>query len=118
VKAVILMLVLCAAEGSIAAKAQNAVPSQCPSPELIDCTPTRNCEKTEDNRDCNRCLFSVFGGCRIRSNDPVCEAAKAAQNSAYAAAKSQCEAERTIEKAQCEAAKAAVKNVAAACEQK
>src|ERR1700730_6878634 len=97
VKTVALILVFWTAAGSIAANAQNAEPGGCPSAEKIDCTPTRNCEKSEDQRDCNRCLFSAFGRCQVRSNDPACEAAKAAQNSAYTVLKAQCETEKTVQ---------------------
>ena len=110
------MLVLWTAAGSTAANAQ-AQPGRCPSAEMIDCTPTRNCEKAQDTRDCDKCILSAFGRCQYRANDPACEAAKAAQDSAYAVEKAQCEAEKAAQKAQCEATKEAVKRSAAECAQ-
>lgn len=81
--------------------------------EKIDCTSTRNCpppevdnrdcsgnafsevyiprdctfEKKHDDRNCRVCLVpNIFtGGCSQWGNDPVCEAAKAAQNAIYEA---------------------------------
>ena len=98
-KGVLLILVLWATAGITAATAQNTQPGECPSPELIDCTPTQSCARPRDGRDCNRCVFSVFGRCQVRGNDPACEAAKAAQNSAYDVEKAACETEKSGQKA-------------------
>jgi hypothetical protein len=57
-----------------------------------------DCSLQRDERGCNRCILyrpgPPFGdgGCVQSANDPICEAAKAAQNAAYAAAKATCEA--------------------------
>lgn len=57
-----------------------------------------DCSLQEDTRDCGVCLLYRLGppfgdgGCAQRGNNPVCEAAKGAQNAAYAAAKGVCEA--------------------------
>ena len=42
-----------------------------------------SCPNNHDTRDCSVCLLRVLGHCTQRGNDPVCEAAKAAQNAAY-----------------------------------
>jgi hypothetical protein len=76
----------------------------------------RDCSLKEDQRDCSvghdtrNCSVSTPLG---SFNDPVCEAAKAAQNAAYAAQKASCEAAKAgqnlaykAEKDACEAAKA------------
>lgn len=107
-----------------------------PDETTVDCTPTRDCtprrscdfKKSHDTRSCNRCLVKKpWGGCLIRGNDPICEAAKAAQNAAYDAdyaakkldcerlksqEKLQCEAEKSGEKALCEAGKELLKRLA------
>lgn len=72
-----------------------------------DCSQRRDCSQPHDTRNCNRCLVNnPFGGCSIRGNDPICEAAKAAQNAAYAAARGACEAEKVAARNACEAQKA------------
>lgn len=94
-----------------------------------DCRSARNCSftKNHDTRNCRRCLVgNPFGGCSVRGNDPICEAAKAAQNAAYEAAhagrvadcerlkvtdKATCEAEKAAAKATCEAEKLAKRNI-------
>lgn len=85
-----------------------------------DCRSGRSCsfQKNHDTRNCNKCLVkNPFGGCTIRGNDPICEAAKAAQNAAYDAAHAgrvlDCERLKNTEKATCEAEKVTAK---AACE--
>ena len=79
-----------------------------------DCSQRRECRQPHDTRNCNRCLVNnPFGGCSIRGNDPICEAAKAAQNAAYAAARGACEAEKVAARNACEAQKA---TEVAACE--
>jgi len=75
----------------------------------------RDCSLQVDNRDCSlqqdtrNCGHDVLG---VHVNDPVCEAAKAAQNAGYAAAKASCEASKSTQngiyaagKATCESAK-------------
>jgi hypothetical protein len=71
---------------------------------IRDCTPSASCDVQVDQRDCSVCLIhNIFtGGCSQRGNDPVCEAAKAAQNTGYAAAKAACEAQKSAAKADCE----------------
>lgn len=54
-------------------------------------TDTRDCSLQVDTRSCGRDI-SLFNNNSIHLNDPGCETAKAAQNSAYAAAKAACEA--------------------------
>ncbi|MAE58313.1 MAG: hypothetical protein CME69_05490 [Halobacteriovorax sp.] len=64
----------------------------------LECRPTRSCDFKikKDTRGCSACLVkNPFGGCIVRGNDPVCEAAKAAQNAAY-------ETEYALKKADCE----------------
>jgi hypothetical protein len=95
---------------------------------------TRNCSQQFDDRDCSLrvdntdCSLQVdtrscghdlaFG---IHINDPVCEAAKAAQNAAYSGAKAACEAQKVAKnvdysrlKATCEAAKTSQNSIYAA----
>ena len=68
-----------------------------------------SCGVPRDERECERCLVSLFGKCRARGNDPACEAAKTAQNQMYSIKKGQCEAEKAVRKGQCEATNAAIK---------
>ncbi|WP_340671064.1 hypothetical protein [Bradyrhizobium ottawaense] len=99
---------------------------QLPPTESIDCTPQRDCTpkggcdpKTpcEQNANCHACLLRVFGRCKLRGNDPVCEARKVAAKSACETQKSSkiaaCEAQQAGEKLKCEAQKTGEK---AACE--
>ena len=112
-----------------------------------DCRQNRSCDydRPHDTRDCSACLLraprvclpdtpfgrgSCSGGqCVQRGNDPVCEAAKAAQNLAYntehearvaacrgekEVARMACEAEKAAEKGLCEVGKEAVKRIALA----
>lgn len=122
-----------------------------PDWEGIDCDSKRECKQTRncsfaqqtDRRNCNACLLraprvclpdtpfgkgSCSGGqCVQRGNDPVCEAAKGAQNILYAtdhAAKTldcnrikeqnrlTCEAEKAVEINSCKIGKEIVKRVA------
>lgn len=86
-----------------------------------DCSSSRSCsfQKNHDTRNCRTCIIpNVFtGGCSQWGNNPVCEAAKAAQNAAYetahAARVADCERLKRTEKATCEAEKVAAKT---ACE--
>lgn len=84
--------------------------------DTIECTSARSCDlpRQHDSRDCSACLLrNPFGGCILRGNDPVCEAAKAAQNAIYdadhAARKADCERIKSTEKLACEANKSALK---------
>jgi hypothetical protein len=104
--------------GCTTVNAQNSDTIQCLSPDLIDCTPIQNCVQPRDDRDCNKCLLSVFGRCQMQGNDPLCEAAKASRNGVYAADKLQCEAQKASQKLQCEATKESLKAAAAACAQR
>ena len=71
----------------------------------------RDCSQPHDTRNCRACLVRRpwDGGCAVRGNDPVCEAAKAAQNAAYAAVKGTCEAENATSRGICEAEKEAAR---------
>jgi hypothetical protein len=95
--------------------AQSPTGSTCPALPNIDCTPTQNCTLNSDDRECNRCLVSVFNHCTVRGNDPACEAAKAAQNAMYAAQKTQCETQKAAQKAACEGTRAQLIAAAANC---
>lgn len=106
-----------------------------PDESAIKCSSDRNCESTrvcefsanKDARDCSTCILSrpVFcvpricafggcagggctgGGCAQMGNDPVCEIAKAAQNTAYLAdanlRKADCDRLKAMETAGCQA---------------
>jgi hypothetical protein len=122
-----------------------------------DCRRSRNCQRNNDTRDCRACILrapeicvpnfpsgqSCSGGqCIKEGNDPICEAQKGAQNTAYEAdylaclnlgplydaaceaakgtqnglyaeQKAQCEAEKSTTKFACEARKGGLKG---ACE--
>ena len=80
---------------------------QCGPPVAVpDCGPTLSCNTPVDTRDCMTCFIrSPFGGCISQATDPMCEAAKAAQNTSYAASKSACEASKSSQRAQCESTK-------------
>lgn len=64
-------------------------------------TDNTDCSLKEDTRSCGRCILYRpgwplgDGGCAQMGNDPFCEAAKGAQNAAYAAEKAACEAGKT-----------------------
>jgi hypothetical protein len=75
------------------------------SPDYSHCKAgrdTRDCSQPHDTRNCSACLLRApricaFGGCTggqcvQRGNDPICEAAKAAQNAIYATNRTSCEA--------------------------
>jgi hypothetical protein len=84
-----------------------------PSASLINCTPSKRCDQPHDERSCGGCIKRPFhGGCWIHTNDPVCEAAKATQNSIYAANKAACETEKTSLKLACEGGKGIVDAIA------
>jgi hypothetical protein len=84
-----------------------------PSASLIDCTPSKRCDQPHDERSCGGCIKRPFhGGCWIHTNDPVCEAAKAAQNSIYAGNKAKCEAEKETLRLACEGGKGIVDAIA------
>jgi hypothetical protein len=78
--------------------------------EIPDCTPKQECETRQDSRECTGCLVNdpFRGGCMIRARDPLCEAAKVAQNAAYAQSKLACETSKAAQQAQCESAKASI----------
>ncbi len=74
---------------------------------------TRNCDSGQDTRSCGHDVNLPFNG-RIHVNDPVCEAAKAAENARRAVERGNCEAAKATQntlnaaqKAACESAKAA-----------
>jgi len=81
------------------------------------CDAVMDCSLKQDNRSCGHDVVLCVPFTHICStnhvNDPVCEAAKAAQNTAFAAEKANCEATKSLAKANCEATKTAAK---AACE--
>ncbi|GEA59158.1 hypothetical protein [Vibrio comitans] len=80
---------------------------------VLDCTPTRDCtfsdshcSYTRDRRDCNKCLsYRPWGGCWLRGNDPVCEAAKVAVNTAMEIEATACRLEVGKRKLGCETIK-------------
>lgn len=93
-----------------------------------DCSQRRDCRQPHDTRNCKACLLrapricvpnfprgqTCHGGhCIQMGNDPVCEAAKKAQNAAYATARGACEAEKAVARNACEAQKS---TEIAACE--
>lgn len=116
-RAKIFIAALCAflAQRATAQDATSPKPS-CPASIEIDCTPHQDCSPPHDTRECNACLISLLGTCRLRGNDPSCEAAKAAQNTMYATQKSQCEVQKASQKAACEATREALKTAATACQ--
>lgn len=57
----------------------------------------RDCSLQVDTRSCGHDISTPFGNVHV--NDPICEAAKAAQNAAYAAAKGTCEAAKSAQNA-------------------
>jgi hypothetical protein len=74
-------------------------------------TDTRSCPLQEDTRSCGHDIDLPFHG-KVHVNDPVCEAAKAAQNALYSKDKAACEAAKAAQnvaystsKAACETAK-------------
>jgi LysM domain len=80
-----------------------------------DCEPKRNCDATRDcslqvdtrscGHDVTACVPLTHMCTTVHVNDPVCEAAKAAQNQGYAIAKGSCETQKTLEKGDCERVK-------------
>ncbi|MCO7223040.1 hypothetical protein [Pleionea sp. CnH1-48] len=89
--------------------------------QLVDCSSARSCKikAKYDKRSCRKCLAkNPFGGCLLRGNDPVCEAAKAAKNAAYQAGlskkKLECERLKATKLKQC---KSKVKSLQKKCEQ-
>ncbi|WP_322415302.1 hypothetical protein [Mesorhizobium huakuii] len=106
----------------------NAIPLSVLADPIVDgdCNQVGTCESKidctvynvpHDERNCRACLLRspkvcflsncTGGQCIQEGNDPFCEAQKAAQNSAYAAAagqqKAACESAKAAEKATCEA---------------
>jgi hypothetical protein len=76
-------------------------------------TDNTDCSLQQDTRNCGNDIGLPFGG-KIHVNDPICEAAKAAQNAAYATAKAACETGKAAKNAgykaehdACESGKAA-----------
>jgi uncharacterized membrane protein len=47
-------------------------------PLLLSLLYSINASACDPKENCNRCLVSIFGHCKVRGNDPVCEARKAA----------------------------------------
>lgn len=73
-----------------------------------DCSP-HSCTRSHDQRDCSVCLIPRIWpgrGCAQRGNNPICEAAKAAQNVIYDGQHAACELDAARLKGICEAAKA------------
>lgn len=135
-------------------KAETVIPEETfsetispPDWESIDCSSDRDCRQTRDctfvarrdTRNCNVCLLRApkicppWGGgcsggqCIQRGNDPICEAAKAAQNVIYEAERAArqldcerikeqnriaCEVEKTVERTACEAGRAVLEQIA------
>ncbi len=119
-RSAILIAAICAVQ--LSTRGQPASPNvECGPPLSIpDCTPTLACSAQQDQRSCNICVANPFGGCIARYNDPMCEAAKAAQNTSYSASKLACEASKSNQLAQCEATKQSLirlnSQIAAACQ--
>lgn len=105
-----------------------------PDPGQIECSPDadcysqRSCDVTgnHDTRNCSKCILyspqiCAFGGCIggggciTHGNDPICEAAKAAQNVLYdadkAARKLDCERLKLQDNAACEVTRAGKKTL-------
>lgn len=115
---------LCASfEANTKTKADKKIPM--PGPEGISCSMDMTCngsqscswDASKDTRNCHRCLIyspqiCAFGrcvgggGCITEGNDPICEAAKAAQNLYYAneanVRKAACDARNTAEIGACQ----------------
>ncbi len=133
---------ICFSVNADIARQQHSEPITFPDENTVDCTPTRDCtpsrncdvSASHDTRDCGRCLYTQcptwrepFRQCKKCFNDPVCEAAKAAQNLIYQADysakkldcerlklqdKASCELEKTVEKSFCETGKELLKRLA------
>ncbi len=75
-----------------------------------DCEPKRNCDATRDcslqvdTRSCGHDVSLPFNG-HLHFNDPICEAAKGAQNAGYKVAHDYCETQKAAEKFDCERVK-------------
>lgn len=68
--------------------------------------PLRSCTVGHDERDCSTCLvWRPWGGCALRGNNPLCEAAKATQNKLYEASGALCQADSARLKGECELSK-------------
>lgn len=76
-----------------------------------ECEPQRECDtgftqctRQKDSRDCTTCLFRnpLNNRCVNEGVDPICEAAKAAQNSHYETARSICMSQEAIARQDCE----------------
>jgi hypothetical protein len=84
----------------------------------MSCDSVRNCSSfplKKDSRNCKKCLIKTpFGGCTLRGNDPLCEAAKSAQSAIYQAdhvsRKLDCERLKAASLAVCNIEKSALEN--------
>src|ERR1022692_1240815 len=88
--------------------------SQSPSPALgscnVSCVSNRDCTPPRDARSCETSIAGLF-----KRLDPVCEAAKAAQNQIYDSQRVACESSKAAERAQCEAREQFCFSVAKVC---
>ena len=78
------------------------------------CASNRDCSLPPDSRSCGHDISLPFNG-HIHVNDPTCEAAKAAQNAAYANQRATCELVKAAERSECEVRKSGCLAVAKAC---
>lgn len=89
----------------------------------IDCSSNRDCESnrtcsfkaSRDDRDCMQCLLHAFGKCVGKGDNPLCVAARKAQQLIYDAdanlKKADCDRLRAMETAGCQAEEAGKKTI-------
>lgn len=79
--------------------------------EVRDCTAQRSCSsgftqciRERDTRDCTRCLFRnpLNNRCVSEATDPICEAARAAQNAKFEEERAACLEQEALEQEDCE----------------
>lgn len=76
----------------------------------VSCVSNRDCTPPRDARSCETSIAGLF-----KRLDPVCEAAKAAQNQIYDSQRVACESSKAAERAQCEAREQFCFSVAKVC---
>lgn len=79
------------------------------------CSNTRDCSAPVDNRSCQKRIALPFDQQIVLFEDPVCEAAKSAQNQIYSAQKSACETSKSDEQLRCEEKRRECFAVASTC---
>jgi CheY-like chemotaxis protein len=88
--------------GAFAQRNGAQAPRECPMTKSCNSPYSpRDCSPLHDTRSCGHDIELPFNG-RIHVNDPVCEAAKAAQNQNYQVQSQACEARREADKAESE----------------